>query len=373
MKPRDMHHVTVYRDENTFAAWPFNGGFWQFKDGELAVGFVRGTVDYADPGTLGHKSVDNDGGEHVVMRSFDGGETWPEDELVRVYTRPEVDEDLKVQRPACVSEKSYDPTADGWCLIAGFGIPTEGAPTTALVTVSTDRGRTWSKPVKPPHGGFDAISPRPSTLVRPDGMVLLFGHGIHGEWRPGQGGVGASAVVWASWDGGASWGVLGQMPRVPDYPGMIMPYPCYLRNGRILAAVRRQYKPAYNAYTQVYASDDAGRTWRFLSRVNDWGAPASLTLLPDDRLVCVYGYRQKPWGIRARVSEDSGETWGAEIVLRDDGASWDLGYPRTELRPDGSLITVYYFNGQDDPIAERIDVEAAAGTVRRIEATIWTI
>ena len=361
MQPRSMKHVTVFRDDTYFAAWPFNGGFWQFADGELAVGFVRGTVDYADESTIGHKQVDCDRGEHVVMRSVDGGETWPLDALVTVYTRPDVDKDLMAQRSSCAADSGCDPTADGWCMIAGFGIPTPEDTATSLVTVSTDRGRTWNRPIKLPSGRFDAVSPRPSTIVRPDGMVLLFGHGIHGDWKPGQGGGGAVAVVWASWDGGASWGVLGEMPRVPDNPGMIMPYPCYLRDGRLLAAVRRQYD-GFSAYTQIYGSEDEGRTWHFLSRVNDWGAPASLTLLPDDRLVCAYGYRQKPWGIRARVSEDNGLTWGEEIVLRDDGGNWDLGYPRTVLRPDGSLITVYYFNSQDDPLA-----------VRHIAATIWKI
>ena len=149
-------------------------------------------------------------------------------------------------------------------------------------------------------------------------------------------------------------------------PMAIMPYPLQLKSGRILAAVRRQYFNAYNAYTQVYASDDGGRTWRFFSRPNDWGAPANLVELPDGRIVCVYGYRQPPYGIRATVSGDGGETWGDEITLRDDGGSWDLGYPRTMLRPDGTLVTVYYFNSKGDSVQQD-------GGVRHIAATIWRL
>ena len=45
-------------------------------------------------------------------------------------------------------------------------------------------------------------------------------------------------------------------------------------------------------------------------------------------------------------------------MLRDDGGSWDLGYTRTVQRPDGKLVTVYYYNLDKD--AERF-----------IGATIW--
>ena len=78
----------------------------------------------------------------------------------------------------------------------------------------------------------------------------------------------------------------------------------------------------------MYYSDDGGGTWQFRSRINDFGAPTSLVRMQDGRLVAVYGYRLPPYGVRAAVSEDEGETWNPEIILRDDGGSWDLGYPQ---------------------------------------------
>ena len=361
-----MEHFTVFRDENYFAAWPFNGGFWQFKDGELLVGFVRGKVNYSDPGTVGHGQVDCDRGEHVVLRSTDGGETWPLEEIVTVYTRPAQDEAIKELKSSVAAESGFDPKADGFCLIAGYGIPPKDNPNHAFIQVSTDRGRTWNPPVRLPNGKLTSISPRPSYVVREDGMLLLFGHGSRSTERDHSlPQMGVAPLIWASWDGGASWGILTEMEVFPRFPGAIMPYPIILDDGQMIAALRRQYD-GYSAFTQIYASDDDGRTWDFLSRVNDWGAPASLTQLADSRIVCVYGYRQKPWGIRARISEDYAESWGEEIILRDDGGSWDLGYPRTQLRDDGSLVTVYYFNSQDDPIQ-------CEGGVRHIAATLWEI
>jgi hypothetical protein len=81
------------------------------------------------------------------------------------------------------------------------------------------------------------------------------------------------------------------------------------------------------------------------------GNPPHMVRLRDGRLAMTYGYRSKPFGIRARLSGDDGQTWSDEIMLRADGGGGDLGYPRTVERPDGKLVTVYYFN--DDAQRER--------------------
>jgi hypothetical protein len=47
-----------------------------------------------------------------------------------------------------------------------------------------------------------------------------------------------------------------------------------------------------------------------------------------------------------RESGDGGRTWEREIVLRDDGGGRDIGYPRTVQRPDGKIVTIYYFHDQ---------------------------
>lgn len=80
--------------------------------------------------------------------------------------------------------------------------------------------------------------------------------------------------------------------------------------------------------------------------------------LKDGRIVVTYGYRAKPYGIRAKISLDEGKTWEQEIHLRDDGLSADLGYPRTVQRPDGKIVTVYYFTTKEIP-------------EQHIAATIW--
>jgi len=233
--------------------------------------------------------------------------------------------------------------------------------------ISCDRGKTWFEPVRLPSVRYTYMGGRPSYLVRRDGLLLLFVHASRQEVHDNAGVTRTESfpIVMASETGGRSWGLLSEVSITPSHPMGIMPYPLQLPDGRILIAVRRQFKGhGMPAYTDVYESADGALTWGFVSRVNDWGAPANLIRLDDERIVCVYGRRFFPYGIRARVSEDDARTWAPELILRDDGGSGDLGYPRTMLQPDGTLVTVYYFNTTDDPVQ-------CNGGVRHIAATRW--
>ena len=61
----------------------------------------------------------------------------------------------------------------------------------------------------------------------------------------------------------------------------------------------------------------------------------------------IFGRRQPPFGMGVLVSEDDGETWSAEAVLRADASDRDLGYPvATELN-DGRIFTSYYYMEDD--------------------------
>lgn len=94
-------------------------------------------------------------------------------------------------------------------------------------------------------------------------------------------------------------------------------------------------------------SFDRGETWTPIERTPMYGHPGQLVSVADGRLLCTYGRRKFPFGIRACLSEDRGRTWlmDQEIIIRDDLPNKDLGYPATvEYRP-GKLFCCYY--GQD--------------------------
>ncbi len=75
------------------------------------------------------------------------------------------------------------------------------------------------------------------------------------------------------------------------------------------------------------------------------GSPSALVKLDDGRLALGYIYRSA-YGSRVNVkfSSDNGRTWGCEIMLREDGANRDTGYPVMVQRPDGKLVMIYYWN-----------------------------
>jgi hypothetical protein len=80
-----------------------------------------------------------------------------------------------------------------------------------------------------------------------------------------------------------------------------------------------------------------------------FGFPFHLLPLPDGRVWLSYGYRRKPFGIRARIlnAECTDFAQAPEIVLRDDGGTTDIGYPWATLLPDGRILTVYWMNHDD--------------------------
>ena len=72
--------------------------------------------------------------------------------------------------------------------------------------------------------------------------------------------------------------------------------------------------------------------------------------LKDGRLLCSYGLREPPIGIRVCISPDDGRTWPAEnIMVVRTGADFkrDSGYPATLQADDGTLLTVYYLTRGD--------------------------
>ncbi len=96
----------------------------------------------------------------------------------------------------------------------------------------------------------------------------------------------------------------------------------------------------------VMESKDAGRTWTPPKPIGLGSAqiPGFPLLLPDGRLLLIYGNRQFPFGAQAIASKDLGKTWDLTHPLILAWASWDNygGHPRSIFMPDGSIMTGYY-------------------------------
>jgi hypothetical protein len=169
-------------------------------------------------------------------------------------------------------------------------------------------------------------------------------------------------------DGGKTFEFLAWMTGEPVASRSVMPSTVQCSSDHLVSILRRRRdvwdggNSSPTCWIDAYHSLDNGRSWDFLSKVVDIegnnGNPPSLARMKDGRLCAVYGYRGTPFGMRARLSDNEGLTWGEEIILRSDGRTWDLGYPRMVQRPDGKLVTIYYHTTAENP-------------EQHIAATIW--
>jgi hypothetical protein len=344
LRPSECEHADIDAREDRFAAWVFNGGMWKYPGDEIVFTYTSAPNAYRLKSDVNHGNIPH---ERVwfMARSADGGGSWD----FRPFTEKDELPDRSPPRNdyAPVESEAVDFTHPDLLLYHFHD----------HVMISTDRGKTFPHYNRIPTVRHRCARGRSDYVVRPDGACLLLSTLSTKASEYGR------PVAYLSRNGGLEWGFLGYMTPEPENRWLCYPSCVRLPSGRVLAAVRSQMLGhGYSLWTEAYASGDGGRTWRFLNRVNDFGAPCDLTLLPDGRVVATYGYRFQPWGIRACISEDGGESWGAEIVLRDDGVSWDLGYPRSCALDSGEIFTAYYFNRACESVASPGGLRFIAGT-----------
>jgi photosystem II stability/assembly factor-like uncharacterized protein len=337
--------VIVYKQPGRFAGWPANHGIWSWDD-EIVVGFEAGyfraavhehAIDYTRPA------------EHLLARSRDGGETWAIEKPESLKPPP----GIKIAgvpgeaggRPVTENAEAIDFTRPGFAMTFRMADIHLGP---SRFYYSDDRGATWRGPFRVPDFGQRGIAARTDYIVDGPRRCTAFLTAAKSNGREGR------VICVRTDDGGVTWTLVSFVTPEPagnDYA--IMPSSVRLSHSAILTAVR------YRQWIDTFRSDDNGRTWRYNNRVVTGNEnPPSLIRLKDGRLAVSYGFRSKPFGVRVRLSEDEGRTWGGEIMLRHDGGSWDLGYARSVQRPDGKIVTVYYFNEANDQ-------------ERFIAATIW--
>lgn len=343
-------HAVVARAPGRYGGWPANHGIWTWGE-EILFGFSWG---HMRPGgaDAGHPIDRQRPEEHMLARSLDAGRSWTLEKAAGLTPPREPGHIAGVPtetgRAVARLETPIDFTAPGFALTARMSDIHVG-PSWFFYT--TDRGRTWSGPFALPDFGQKGIAARTDYLVDGPRALTMFLTASKSNGREGR------VICVRTTDGGLSWtlaGMVGPEPPADDFA--IMPASARLSPASILTLVR------HRRWIEAWRSDDNGATWTHVVRaVTDTGRgnPPSLVRLRDGRLVVTFGYRAAPYGIRARISRDEGRTWSDDIVLRADASDWDLGYTRSVERPDGKIVTVYYYN--DPSSAERF-----------IGATTWT-
>lgn len=350
--PKVIKHVTVYSEPGRYGGWPANHGIWSWGN-EILVGYSAAYYKWLGPEV--HPYDRSRPEEPYLARSLDGGETWniePAAALVPpegMYTASGPG-----GKPADLAEP-IDFTIPGFCMTLRM---TQGQKGRSWFFYSYDRGKSWKGPFNFPMLGQSSIMARTDYIVsgKRDAMVFLTAaKKAGGEGRP---------FVARTADGGLNWKFVAWVAPDPGAGFSIMPSSVRLSKTDIVTAVRHEDSHRHGPnWIDAYATHDNGASWQYLSRPapdtgGKSGNPPSLIKLRDGRLAITYGHRAPPFEIRARLSADGGKTWSDDMLLRGGAGAWDIGYSRTVQRPDGKIVTLYYWAAE--PQKERT-----------IEATIW--
>ncbi|WP_417460180.1 sialidase family protein [Kordiimonas sp.] len=228
--------------------------------------------------------------------------------------------------------------------------------------ISDDGGYTWSDHKLMPRdplikAGRDAFAPYSSALRGrmvecADGSLLIpaYNGSLAGCELP-------AVRFFRSEDDGESWQVQDTLISLPDI-SLAEPALAYWPKGALTVFNRT----GHNEDRLVIASSyDEGETFSKPESVGIKGHPYDPLVLPDGRLFLVYGYRHEPMGVRARLVELGQRLEDAdEVVIRDDSASKDVGYPSATRLPSGQILIAYY-------IADKRGVRGIDGTLIDID------
>ena len=348
-KVRKLEDIVIYEDAKFYAAFP---SIVRRPDGDLLVAFRRAPERRA----LGEKNTSHtDPNSYLVLvRSTDEGKNWSrEPEMIHAHAFGGSQDPCMVQlRDGSIVCASY-----AWARLRPDAIARLKQPALhgdfvflgGYLMRSRDGARTWQGPFIPPpcegEGSFD-----------------IFGQAVpaynRGAMCEGQDGrlywVVASAStntpkktathLLISSDKGVTWtysSPVAEDAKVEFNETSIYETP----KGDLVAFIRTQN---FNDHTVIARSKDRGKSFQWRD-AGFQGHPHHAIRLPDRRELLVYGYRHKPFGIRARVldAECTDAATAEEIVLRDDGGNGDLGYPWATMVSRNRALVVYYFNKSD--------------------------
>jgi hypothetical protein len=380
-----MEHSIIYRQDGAYAAFPILD---ELGDDRLSVGF-----------SLSHARDHACIGEWTVLVSDDGGRSWAgtDDPTLPQNWPGDTPREKSDRFAAIMSDGSYlcagttgwetwsEDRADEARSLGLRVLPHRWEKGAIIVSAnrlfvqrSKDQGRTWDRR-EWAAPGFESLIAFSRATQLADGTALVPVYGVDLQGK-------ALSYVWRS-DGGSD--AFRLLPIGPHASGVRTDETCFLEvsPGRVLAHSRNE-----TGYLSEMWSEDAGKTWSHPTLTEIWtpSSPPHLLKLTDGRILCSFGYRREPMGVRAVLSSDSGETWDIAntVVLRDDGgtpsgletpeevdlealrlsggayqaevarvvastmypkqrARADVGYAQSAQLSDGSIVTVYYITLSD--------------------------
>lgn len=343
---KTVKHVVIYKDEqyNTFPSMVVN------KDGQIMVGFrqapdrrkIYGGIVHVDPSSKAVYVVSPDGERwtspaRILYDDYFCGVQDPCLNVLRDGTLFATFFMWKVaEREEVQGQAEYDHEMFGrWA----------GKSLGAYSIRSSDGGKTWDRPISFGMGG---VYIRGNCVELDDGSILA---PLYGNEQGSN-----HVIVAVTRDRGATW---KRQAVVPPAEGYHFNEPNLYRteSGRLVLFIR-SLKKRTNPDEKHLASPlftcespDNGRTW---SRpvMHDIYSPSPFHLLRlnSGHVLMTYGYRLKPYGIRALVLDPECREIRADrqIIVREDGPGLDIGYTTAvQLADDRVLIAYYYYDEED--------------------------
>ncbi len=342
---RKIKDVVIYEDPTFYSSFP---SVVKRPNGEILVAFRR-----APDRKIFHEKGTNhtDPNSYLVMVRSRDGEAWTkEPELI--YAHPyggSQDPCLLQLRDGTLLCSSY-----GWAFVRPDGLPKLKRPVFeaggaiflgGYLLRSTDGGKKWQAPVYPRH-----IEPEINynAYGKP---VPAYNRGALYEGKSGR-------IFWAvaasdapkktsvhlltSDDKGLTWDYASPI-AVDSKVGFNETSVYETPKGDVVAFLRTAN---FDDQASIARSTDGGKTFSKWESMGFQGHPLNALRLPDNRVLLTYGYRHKPFGIRARIlnAECNDFATAPEIVLRDDGGSGDIGYTWPVQLDKKRVMVVYYFN-----------------------------
>jgi len=350
---RKIRDFAIYQEDKFYCAFP---SVVVRKNGEILCAFRRAPNRRLLWGAP--RDSHTDPNSHLVLvRSMDGGKTWTkEPELIYAHPLGGSQDPCMVQ----LKDGSIVCTSYAWALL-----PPEGAerikecfayPPFAFlggyIMRSDDGGKSWRGPFVPVsvpgNKSLDALgNPLPAynrgaILQRKDGR-LYWAVARHDRLKELR----TSVHLLTSSDRGETWQYV--CPIASDEEVSFNEASLIeTKNGDLVAFMRTEGLGGKAAYAR---STDGGRSFGRWQDGGFVGHPFQAVRLKDGRVFLVYGCRQAPFGIRAKLlnPECTDIVEALEIVIRDDGGNSDIGYPWAAVLPDGNVLVAYYFNVGDGP------------------------
>lgn len=256
------------------------------------------------------------GGRICFVRSQDEGRTWSQPQVL--YDGLDDDRDPHISQ-------LHDGTLV--CSFFTYRKASNGVEFDTKVVLSHDDGRAWSKRPVTVAKGYAVSAPVREVVP---GRCLL---GVYTE----QNGQGFAAIA-ISTDGGIRWKkpvpISANCPTLPDGTETDI---IRLKDGSLMAIIRSD-----KVNMHFCLSKDDGRTW---SSPQDLGFPGHaphLTRLSTDEILLTHRLPNTA----LHISRDEGRSWQGPYVLDEVIGA----YPSTVELKDGSVLAVYYEEGEGSAV-----------------------